>query len=370
MAKILILGGSGYTGRLLAGHLLERTGAGIVLAARRQDRLQALADELNGRFGPGRVSTVQADATEPESLRRALHGATLILVAAPTTAQAGTVVRAALEAGVDYLDVQLGAQKLALLQSLAGEIQASGRCFITEAGFHPGLPAALVRCAAARLESVESAVTAGYLNMGRSLPYSEAVDELMQAFEEYQAQVFKDGAWTKPGAFDMRRIDFEGDIGKRRCYSMFFEELRPLPGMYPGLRETGFYMAETHWFSDNVLTLLVMAGLKLFGKRAYRPLGRLMWWGMQNLPRPPHRVELLARTTGLKDGRPASVLVRVAHPDGYELTAIPVVAALMQVLDGSARKPGLWMMGHLVDPLRLLDDMQAMGVQVSIEEER
>jgi saccharopine dehydrogenase (NAD+, L-lysine-forming) len=41
-----------------------------------------------------------------------------------------------------------------------------------------------------------------------------------------------------------------------------------------------------------------------------------------------------------------------------------VVAALLQYLDGSARKPGLWMIGHLVEPVRLLKDMENMGVQV------
>jgi saccharopine dehydrogenase (NAD+, L-lysine-forming) len=49
------------------------------------------------------------------------------------------------------------------------------------------------------------------------------------------------------------------------------------------------------------------------------------------------------------------------------LTAIPVVAALLQVLDGTARRPGMWMMGHLMDPVRLMADMAAMGAAVSSE---
>jgi len=90
-----------------------------------------------------------------------------------------------------------------------------------------------------------------------------------------------------------------------------------------------------------------------------------MWWGMQNLPRPPHRALLKVEASGEKDGRPARFEMAVSHGDAYELTAIPVVACLEQVLDGSARRPGLWMMGHLVDPLRLFRDMEEMGVRVS-----
>lgn len=47
-----------------------------------------------------------------------------------------------------------------------------------------------VRYAASQLDSIESAVTAGYLNMGGSkLPYTDSVNELMEVFKEYQAQV-------------------------------------------------------------------------------------------------------------------------------------------------------------------------------------
>jgi saccharopine dehydrogenase (NAD+, L-lysine-forming) len=52
------------------------------------------------------------------------------------------------------------------------------------------------------------------------------------------------------------------------------------------------------------------------------------------------------------------------HPDGYQFTAIPVAACIMQYLDGSARQPGLRMMGHAVDPARLLHDMVRMGIEI------
>ncbi len=366
MTKILILGGTGATGRSLTRHLLAQTDADLVLASRSLEKARVLADRFNAEFKTARVTAVRADADDMESLRSAFAGATLILVAAPTTHQAGTAIRSALEAEADYLDVQIGAQKFDLLQSLAPEIEKAGRCFITEAGFHPGLPAALVRYAAGQLDSIESAVIGGYLNMGGShLPFTESVDELMEAFRDYQAQVLKNGRWTKPDSFDMRKIKFGGDIGTRNAYSMFFEELRPLPQLYPSLKELGFYMSETHWFLDWFINMVVFAGIKLFPKSGLRPLGKLVWWGMTTLPRPPHRLELHTEASGLKNGSPANFVFKVSHADGYELTAIPVVAALMQYLDGSARKPGVWMMGHLVDPVRLIQDMERMGVKVN-----
>lgn len=96
---------------------------------------------------------------------------------------------------------------------------------------------------------------------------------------------------------------------------------------------------------------------------AVHPVGKFLWWGMGTFHKPPYRVELQIQASGFKDGQMAKVLATVAHPDGYELTTIPVVATLLQYLDGSARKPGLWMMGHFVEPVRLMKDMEKMGVQ-------
>jgi saccharopine dehydrogenase (NAD+, L-lysine-forming) len=364
MSRILILGGTGYTGRLIAKHLLEYSKADVTIATRHLDRAQAFADEWNRQFSDHRVKAIYADASQANSLRLAFTDQVMVVVAAPITVYAENVIRTSLEMGLNYLDIQLGAQKLALLQSLADEIARADRCFITEAGFHPGLPSALVRYAAAHLDSIESAITLGYLNMGKDLPYSEAVDELVESFKEYNGQVFKNGQWTKTNSYEMRTCDFGGDIGRRRCYSMFFEELRPLPTMFPSLGETGFYISEMHWMLDWVVMPMTWAWLKIAPK-AVRPIGKFLWWGMCTFHKPPYRVELQVQAAGLKDGRSVMLQASVSHPDGYELTAIPVVATLLQYLDGFARKPGLWMMGHLVDPLRLMKDMEKMGVVCS-----
>ncbi len=369
MADILILGGTGYTGRLIAKHLLEQSVVNITLATRHPVKATAQAGELNQKYAGERVEAVYADAASYESLLSVFRGKKIVIVAAPVTAYAENVVNAALEAGIDYLDVQLGAKKFAFLQSLSQQISQAGRCFITEAGFHPGLPSALVRFAASQFDTMESAVTVGYLNLGKNLPYTESVDELIEVFKDYQSQVFRNGQWTDPRKFILCKIDFGGDIGRKTCYSMFFEELRPIPGLYPSLKDMGFYMSESHWMTDWIIMPVVWFGLKVF-PNAVRSLGKLLWWGMGTFHRPPYRVELQVQASGLKEGKNKKFIATVSHADAYELTAIPVVAALLQYLDNSSRKPGLWMMGHFADPVRLMEDMKRMGVKVLISPQR
>lgn len=351
--KILILGGYGSTGKLLAKHLLQQTEHEVILAGRNITKANDLAQKLND----SRVSTRRVDAADANSLDEGLKGVDFLLVAAPTTHSAETVIQAAIRAGVDYLDVQLSDAKLAALRACEHEIKKRGLCFITEAGYHPGLPSAMVRYAAGKLDTIESAMTAGYLNIG-NLPYTEAVDELMEGFIHYQAQVYKNGAWTKPSSWDMRKFDFGPEAGKRDAYSMFFEEMRCLPEMYPTLKNTGFYISGSNWFADLLVTPIVFVGLKLFPKRGIRPLGKLMWWSMGQA-KPPYKVILKVVATGLLNGQPTQVQARCEHEDGYELTAIPVVAFLMQY--ESIRKPGLHMMGHLPNPDQLFTDMEKLG---------
>ena len=144
---------------------------------------------------------------------------------------------------------------------------------------------------------------------------------------------------------------------------MFFEELRAIPEIFPTLKETGFYISGANWLSDLIITPLVFVGLKIAPRRGIRPLGKLMWWAMGK-SKPPYLVALKVEAKGLKNGQATQVDVRIAHPDGYELTAIPVVAYLRQYLNGTARPYGVHMMGHVAEPSQLFNDMQMMGAEV------
>jgi saccharopine dehydrogenase (NAD+, L-lysine-forming) len=356
MTTILILGGYGATGRSLTRHLLAQTSYRVIVGGRNCDKALAFVESLHNP----RVTAQRVDAADPVSLRQALPRVNFLLVAAPTTHHTETVVRAALDAGVDYLDVQFAETKLTTLRAHEREINEKKLCFVTEAGYHPGLPSAMIRYAASKLQCLESARVAGYLNMGK-LQYTEAVDELMEGFIHYQAQVYKNGAWTSPSSWDMRKFDFGEEVGMRNCYSMFFEELRCIPAMYPVLKDTGFYISGSNLLADLILTPIIMLGLKVAPKRGIRPLGKLMVGMGQS--KPPYKVVLKVEATGFLKDRHVQVEASIEHEDGYELTAIPVVALLKQY--EYVRRPGLHMMGHLADPDCLFQDMERMGARVT-----
>jgi saccharopine dehydrogenase (NAD+, L-lysine-forming) len=89
-----------------------------------------------------------------------------------------------------------------------------------------------------------------------------------------------------------------------------------------------------------------------------------MHWGLKTFSKPPYGTLLKVEATGEKDGRPKTMQVTISHPDGYLFTAIPVAACLLQYLDGSIDRPGLWMQALVVKPTRFMADMQRMGIMV------
>lgn len=69
----------------------------------------------------------------------------MVIVTATTPQYLEQIARVALNAGSDYMDIWVRQNTIPLLKALSPEITKAGRVFITQAGFHPGLPAVFIR---------------------------------------------------------------------------------------------------------------------------------------------------------------------------------------------------------------------------------
>ncbi|MBI5728228.1 MAG: saccharopine dehydrogenase NADP-binding domain-containing protein, partial [Candidatus Magasanikbacteria bacterium] len=275
-----VLGGYGGTGRVLCRRLLQFTDVNLVIGGTRLEKAKELAAALNRDFSGNRARGVYADASRPESLREAFQGSTLVVSATNAPNHVAVVVEAAMAAGADHLDYHFQQNVPDILGPLADKIRANGRCVITQAGFHPGLPAPLVRYAAACFDEYDRAVVA--MAMGAKIEKAESAYEIVEEIQNPRAEVYKNGRWVRATYRDVVKVNL-GSFGRRQCYPLEMREMKALPDML-GVREAGVYVAGFNWFVDWLVFPLGYIIGKIKKGAGVRLISNLFVWGLNNVP--------------------------------------------------------------------------------------
>ncbi|NJD60222.1 MAG: hypothetical protein C3F13_03640 [Anaerolineales bacterium] len=367
---ILIMGGSGNTGRPLSRLLLQNSEVNLALGGRNLEKAQNLASEFNREFEGNRVKGIQVEAADVKSLHSAFEGVDFVVLASSTTEYIPLAAQAALDARIGYLDIQYSSRKIRFLKEIETLIQQAGCCFITDGGFHPGLPAFMVRYAAQFFDEIELARVGSVIKQDwRNLEVADStIIELLDLMNDFEMSIYTAGRWKRlswVSTSDYIKMDFGSEFGRQACAPMLLEEMRALPALYPALRDTGFYVGSFNWFTDWVIMPVAMVAMKLSPKAAEKPMARWMHWGLKAFSKPPFATMLQVDASGRKDGQSTIVRINISHGDGYMFTAIPVAACLLQYLDGTTARPGLWWQALCVEPSRFMSDMERMGIKVS-----
>lgn len=361
--RILILGGYGNTGYKIAEYLLQkRKDVALIIAGRNLENAELAAERLRQITGGKRVNGAHVDAANAHSLEKAFRNIDMVVVASSTIQYTKNVVEEALKAEIDYLDTQVSSPvKMSVLRAFENEIETSGRIFITDGGFHPGLPAGVVRWIDKRIGPLEKANVYGALKLDwANIPLSKrTVDEFIEELRHFNTHVFKNGRWEKQGFSHPVKFDFGHPFFQQDCAPMMLEELKMLPEEIPTLKETGFYVTGFNKKFDYFLFPLIVLGMNIFPNRFRSVARRLFTYGMKSC-QPPFGVKLVFDCKG--EG--GNMMLVLLHCDAYVLTATPIVACLLQYLDGLISRPGLHLQSWAVEPDRFMQDLDEMGVRL------
>lgn len=356
-SSIVVIGGYGNAGRAIVELLLRQTDRPVVVAGRRRDRAEGLVAQL----ADPRATAATADATDPASLAPLLADAAVVIVASGTSAAWQVTAEAALAAGCHQLDIQIGSGKNEGLRALDAHAREAGVCIVTDCGFHPGVPAAMVRAAAADRAGLTRAVVSSWIAVDWAAldPFSDStITEMVDEFTDYRYEALVDGRWTSPRR--QRHVEFPDPVGPQRVAAMGLDEMHAVAEALPGLRETGFYVGGFPNIVNYGVFPLMYAAVRIAPKRALLPAGRVLDRALRRLSRPPFATIL--QLDGAVGDEPLRPLLRLRHEDGYLITAAPVVATVRQLL--ASPTPGVHLQGMLVEPTAFFADVAAMGVSV------
>ncbi|HVE67657.1 MAG TPA: saccharopine dehydrogenase NADP-binding domain-containing protein, partial [Solirubrobacteraceae bacterium] len=131
MARIVLFGATGYTGKLAAQALVNR-GEKPVLAARSPGKLDDLAAELGGG-----LETATADVSRPDTVRALVErGDVLVTTVGPFARWGGPAVEAAIASGAHYVD-STGEPEFvrAVFERYGPGAQAAGCGLVTAMGY-------------------------------------------------------------------------------------------------------------------------------------------------------------------------------------------------------------------------------------------
>ncbi|MCL1906974.1 MAG: saccharopine dehydrogenase NADP-binding domain-containing protein [Propionibacteriaceae bacterium] len=359
MTTIGILGGSGEAGHVIAELLAVREDLDLVLMGRDEAKLASYCQSENPH-----LTTRTVDALDTENLREALADIDLLIVAAPLIDHVQQIAEVALETKTHWLDLLMDSPaKVEAFEELGPRFTEAGLKLISGTGIHPGLPAAMIRTLTKKIDSPIGTQVAMMMSVDwRKYSFTaETAAEASREISMMKAAGWVEGkyqnfSWTNPKA--VRRVDFGSPFGVREAFMMELEEIKRIHDLFPDLKEAAMMMAGTHVFVDYVVLPLCLVLLKLgFARRAQK----LFWWGWTSFAKAPYGTVLLA--DAWDDGEDM-VRLSVAHKDGYWLTAAVAAATTRQLIDSMADITGYHQAALIVDPEKLLDDIQNMGARV------
>ncbi len=360
--RLLLVGATGYAGEQLACYLLQETDATVILAGRSNAKLKNLHTNLLPHHPENRMETLELDATSFES--DTLGHFDLLVNATNEGPHNELLIQACLDHQADWIDMQMTNELVDPPPALRERIERAGRCFVVQAGFHPGMVAPLVRYADQQMDAMDGAIVGSVIRDETGMPFTSAYTELLGAMRDYKGEMYIGGKWEKLGYSGYPIVDFEYGVGEERTYPMDLDELRQMTELMPNLKKTGFFVAGFNWFADYLVTPLIMLSSKVAARKTAGPLARLLSWSTKKFTKPPYGTILQVDATGQRDGRPSNFRLSLFHKDMYSMTVVPTVAMIKQMLNGQVG-PGIHLMGLCCDPIQLIEDIDRTDVAIS-----
>lgn len=361
--RVIALGAGGM------GSYAARTAAGfdfvdeLVVADRDAEAAASLARSLGAK-----ARSTGVDVQDAGALARLLSGADAVLnTVGPFFRLGPPVLRAAIEAGCHYVDINDDWESTEAMLALDAQARERGVTALIGMGASPGISNLLAVTAVRELDRVEE-VYPGF-DLDAAMPEVRGPEPAAATVHGVhqltgKIRVFDGGRFVDEAPLRRLELDYPG-LGKRFAWTMGHPEAITFSGSFPSLRRCRVSMTMSR---GNRLGMRVLASLVDFGllslRRAAAWVERLEGVGkpvktaedyLREMieERTPRLPPLFALAYGEKNGRPARVAATIRSSPAVGMggaTGVPLALGLAVVRPQLGSRPGVFAPEALVDP--------------------
>jgi lysine 6-dehydrogenase len=387
--RILALGGPGAMGAVAVRVATQLPGVDeIVIADRDRDAAERLSRQLAD--APVPVRAIRVDVTDDTELRDALASADLVVNTVGPYYRFGlTVLRAAIATGTHYIDICDDWEPTVQMLELDDAARSAGVCAVIGMGASPGVSNLLAATAAAELDSVRDAYTAWPVDVPGAGNADDSGDVLLGPDGQPSAAAVH---WMQQSSGTISTVH-EGRLATQ-------PPLRPVALTLPGGRTGTAYsighpepitLHRTLGLTGEAVNLMVISPQTLAYLDVLRRDIDRGWLTNETAaaqfarPNPLRYIRSLptalrskgpgtlppffAAVSGPRKGRDHMVLahLNLAGPTGdatrgllgdmARVTGIPLAVGMSQIIDGTARRPGVHPPDAVIDPKRFFTDL-------------
>ncbi|MGW4029523.1 saccharopine dehydrogenase family protein [Streptomyces sp. NPDC004838] len=381
--RILALGGPGAMGAVAVRVATGLSGVTeIVVADRRLEAAEGLVRRLAD--SGTRMRPLQVDVTDEAALRAAMEKADIVLnTVGPYYRFGMAVLRAAITTRTHYLDICDDWEPTQRMLELDETARATGVCAVVGMGASPGVSNLLAARAIDHLDQVEDVYTAWPVDVSGDNTEDDA--QLLDAdgrpsaaAVHWMEQISGKVAVVSGGRLVHRRplLPVTLTVSADRsgtAYTVGHPEPVTLHRSFRPSGEAANLMVVTPGTVAylDVLRRDIDAG-KLTNETAAADLAKpsvsralRATMGAMTLKGPGSLPPFFAVATGTRDGRPVTVLARLAETSGTasliddmaEATGVPLALGLAQLLDGTRVRPGVHPPETVIDAERFFADL-------------
>ena len=370
MGKVAVIGGGGYEGSAVAAYVAGQSDVEkVVLADRSVGRAERAASEI----GP-KAEAKFVDLDDAVGLVYLMKEVDIVVnTVGPFFVHGTKAIRAAIEAGTDYVDISDDWDVTRELLALDEEAKKAGISALINMGCSPGLLNVFAKYAAGKLDQVDEILVAWCAHYvgGEGGPTAGIHSFHMMVGNVPQ---YLDGEWVdvRPGN-GRETVEFAG--GPVECFYVGHPEPLTLPRYIQGVKKvTNKGAVLPPWVSEDMFKMIEFGlggnePIKIRGDKYIVPLEvalrlQAMYLSDRDLGEPQGGFQ--TRVTGMKDGERVTIVydlpAKMSSEEMGRATACPAATGTLMVMRGESPGKGVYA-PEALDAARFLSLVSQLGIE-------